>query len=132
MTADRPPDSGPPDTLCPALNPDDPARYRICAQGRFSPSWLDMLSGEWTIAGHPADRPGATTLVGRVLDQAALIGVLEQLAVHRTPRALHLSCRSTELPAGKLGRRQPESIGFLLERSRSLIQPYVPHTQGEI
>jgi hypothetical protein len=38
-----------------------------------------MLSGEWVIAGHPAARPGATTLVGRVLDQAALIGVLEQL-----------------------------------------------------
>jgi hypothetical protein len=38
-----------------------------------------MLSGEWVIAGHPADRPGATALVGRVLDQAALIGVLEQL-----------------------------------------------------
>ena len=61
------------------LKQDDPARYRICTQGRFSPSWLDMLSGEWTIAAPPADRPGATTLVGRVLDQAALMGVLEQL-----------------------------------------------------
>jgi hypothetical protein len=38
-----------------------------------------MLSGEWVIAEYPADRPGATTLVGRVLDQAALIGVIEQL-----------------------------------------------------
>lgn len=63
----------------PPLELDAPAHYRICAQGRFSPSWLDMLSGEWIIAGHPADRPGATTLVGRVLDQAALMGVLEQL-----------------------------------------------------
>ena len=74
MITDQPPDvPGPP--LC----SDAPARYRICAQGRFSPSWLDMLSGEWAIAGDPADRPGATALVGRVMDQAALIGVIEQL-----------------------------------------------------
>jgi len=80
MIAGQPPDTlGPPDLLGPPLNPDDPAQYRICAQGIFSSSWLDMLSGEWAIAGHPAGRPGATTLVGRVADQAALMGVLEQL-----------------------------------------------------
>jgi hypothetical protein len=73
MTSERTPDWGPP------LNTYDPARYRICAQGRFSPSWLDMLSGEWAIAEPAAGRPGATILVGQVLDQAALIGVLEQL-----------------------------------------------------
>jgi hypothetical protein len=61
------------------LNLDDSACYRICAQGPFSPNWLDMLSGEWAIAERATDRPGVTTLVGRVLDQAALIGVLEQL-----------------------------------------------------
>ena len=73
MTADRTPNRGPP------LTQHDPARYRICAQGIFSPSWLDMLSGEWAIDECPAARSCATTLVGRVLDQAALIGVLEQL-----------------------------------------------------
>jgi hypothetical protein len=49
----------------PTLNLDDSAHYRICAQGVFNPSWLDMLSGEWVIAEHPAARSGTTTLVGR-------------------------------------------------------------------
>ena len=63
----------------PPLNLDDPAKYRICAQGLFNPCWLEMLSGEWTIADEPVTRPDATILVGRVLDQASLLGVLEQL-----------------------------------------------------
>jgi hypothetical protein len=63
----------------PTLNLDDSAHYRICAQGVFNPSWLDMLSGEWVIAEHPAARSGTTILVGRVVDQEALLGVLEQL-----------------------------------------------------
>ena len=80
MKTDQPPDAFcSPDPFCPPLNPGDPAQYRICAQGLFSPNWLNMLSGEWAIAEHPADRPGATTLVGRVMDQAALMGALEQL-----------------------------------------------------
>ena len=102
MTAERTPDLGPPDALCPALNQDDPARYRICAQGRFSPSWLDMLSGEWTIAGPPADRTSATTLVGHVLDQAALIGVLEQLYSMGLPL---LSIQQLAAPCAGCGRR---------------------------
>ncbi|HRV92648.1 MAG TPA: hypothetical protein P5526_10835 [Anaerolineae bacterium] len=63
----------------PPLSLDDPALYRIYAQGRFSPDWLDMLSGEWTIADTPTNRTEATILVGQVLDQAALLGVLMQL-----------------------------------------------------
>jgi hypothetical protein len=38
-----------------------------------------MLSGEWAIDEGPASPSGATTLVGRVMDQAALIGVLAQI-----------------------------------------------------
>jgi hypothetical protein len=97
MTADRPPDA-----FGPTLNLDDPARYRICAQGRFSPSWLDMLSGEWIIAGHPAERPGATTLVGRVMDQAALMGVLEQIYSMGLPL---LSIEQLTVPCAGCGRR---------------------------
>lgn len=63
----------------PSLKLDNPARYRICAQGRFHPDWLDMLSGEWVITEPQLVRPDVTTLVGQVLDQAALIGVIEQL-----------------------------------------------------
>lgn len=64
---------------CPSFGLDAPARYRICALGRFHPDWLDMLSGEWVIAESQSSRPDVTTLVGQVLDQAALLGVLEQL-----------------------------------------------------
>lgn len=62
-----------------ALNLDHPASYRICAQGAFDAYWLDMLSGVWVIAGQTEARTGVTTLVGQVTDQAALLGVLEQL-----------------------------------------------------
>jgi hypothetical protein len=61
------------------LKLDDPAQYRIRAQGAFDPRWLEMLSGVWVITRRRAARPRVTTLVGSVADQAALLGVLEQL-----------------------------------------------------
>ncbi len=63
----------------PYLSLDDPAHYRICAVGMFNPNWLEMLSGEWAITDKPAIQAEVTILVGQVLDQAALLGVLEQL-----------------------------------------------------
>ena len=62
-----------------ALHLDHPARYRICAQGLFEDCWLDMLSGVWVICHHQPERKGVTVLIGKVIDQAALMGVLEQL-----------------------------------------------------
>jgi len=67
------------DTSWPPLNPDHPAQYRICAQGVFSPTWLDMLSGEWAITEPSPVEAGTTILVGCVVDQAALLGVLNGL-----------------------------------------------------
>lgn len=61
------------------LHLDHPAHYRIYAQGLFEACWLDMLSGVWVIYGHPPGSKGVTILVGQVADQAALMGVLEQL-----------------------------------------------------
>lgn len=61
------------------LHPDDPARYRIYTQGLFDAAWLDLLSGVWVIQRHQPDRYGITILLGNVADQAALLGVLEQL-----------------------------------------------------
>ncbi|MEZ4868663.1 MAG: hypothetical protein R3C14_45460 [Caldilineaceae bacterium] len=61
------------------LHLDAAARYRIYAQGRFDPDWLDMLSGAWVIYRRPSDNRSVTILVGEVADQAALMGVLEQL-----------------------------------------------------
>lgn len=57
----------------------DLACYRIHALGNFSPRWLDMLSGDWSIADQSATQPDATILVGQVADQAALMGVLNHL-----------------------------------------------------
>ena len=61
------------------LRLDDTAHYRIYAQGLFKADWLDMLSGVWVIASHQPDGKGVTLLSGEVADQAALMGVLEQL-----------------------------------------------------
>ena len=63
----------------PSLRLDDAAHYRVYAQGLFEADWLDMLSGIWVIANHQPDSKGVTLLNGEVADQAALIGVLEQL-----------------------------------------------------
>lgn len=62
------------------LHPDRPAHYCVQAQGQVDPGWLEMLSGLWQISPAQAARPGTTTLVGNVLDQAALLGDLQQLA----------------------------------------------------
>lgn len=61
------------------LSSDDPAHYCIYAQGCVEPRWLEMLSGIWQISQERPAWPGATILVGRVLDQAALMGDLQQL-----------------------------------------------------
>lgn len=81
----------------PVLNLDNPAQYRICAQGIFDPSWLDMLSGEWTIVESPENRSDTTVLKGEVVDQAALMGVLEQLYSLGFP-LLSLSASTSEAP----------------------------------
>ncbi len=75
------------------LNLDDPAHYRICAQGVFDACWLDMLSGDWVIRRRTASRQRVTTLVGQVADQAALLGVLEQLSSLGLP-ILSVECLS--------------------------------------
>lgn len=62
-----------------ALNLNESAHYRIQAQGGFNPAWLDFLSGQWVLGGQQASHQGVTILVGQVVDQAALLGVLEQL-----------------------------------------------------
>ena len=57
----------------------DPATYRICVQGKISPSWSVDFT---TMALSYLDPDGlapCTILEGRVLDQAALIGLITQL-----------------------------------------------------
>ena len=57
----------------------DPATYRICVQGKISPSWSVDFT---TMALSYLDPDGlapCTMLEGRVLDQAQLIGLITQL-----------------------------------------------------
>lgn len=61
------------------LHPDSPARYAIHTQGQVEPRWLEVLSGVWQINPEQMAIPDITILIGRVLDQAALLGDLQQL-----------------------------------------------------
>ena len=58
---------------------DDGATYQIRVHGRLNPEWSARL-GDLTFAVHDAGgRAAVTDLTGWVADQAALMGVLEQL-----------------------------------------------------
>lgn len=79
-----------------SLTLDDAAHYRIYAKGRFDSDWLDMLSGVWVICKHQTVGKDITILVGEVADQAALMGVLEQLYNLGFPLLLveYISCNA--------------------------------------
>ena len=56
-----------------------PAVYRIVVQGALNDDWSDRLAGmAITTTERPNQRPH-TTLLGRIIDQAELNGVLETL-----------------------------------------------------
>ncbi len=58
---------------------EQPARYRISIQGQLDDSWSDYLGGlEIRRASAPPDST-VTILTGPLLDQAALMGVLNSL-----------------------------------------------------
>jgi hypothetical protein len=57
---------------------DEPVSYQIQVQGRLSQAWADYLgSMEVSVSGERGQ--AVTTLVGRVKDQAALMGLLNSL-----------------------------------------------------
>jgi hypothetical protein len=69
-----------------------PARYRIRVQGRLGPEWSAWFGGlslSW-------QEPGQTVLVGQVVDQAALYGLLDSL-------------RDLGLPLLEVRRLEPEA-----------------------
>lgn len=57
----------------------NPARYRIRVHGRMDPAWSDFLHGMTVTVIDAQDQPTVTELCGRLPDQAALMGVLQQL-----------------------------------------------------
>ena len=57
-----------------------PATYRIQIQGRLDQSWSDRLAGLTIMVNcELINQAIATTLFGRLMDQTALIGVLNTL-----------------------------------------------------
>jgi hypothetical protein len=56
-----------------------PATYRICVQGSLDAGYSDRLGGLTIIPADPADEAPVTTLMGLLIDQADLLGVLNTL-----------------------------------------------------
>lgn len=73
----------------------EPTTYRILVAGALDPAWSDRTGGMAVIV-HARGAVGATTeLIGRLADQAALMGVIDQLYSHGA-RLMSLECCATE------------------------------------
>jgi hypothetical protein len=67
------------------------ASYRIRVKGHLDNSWSDRLGGMVLTRAFTADKQPMTILIGRLIDQAALAGVMNALY------NLHLPVFSVEL-----------------------------------
>ena len=77
------------------LRPHMPATYQIHVQGMLDDSWSDNLGGVTiTTTGQTSGAP-VTILSGRLVDQAALLGVLNTLYDLRLP-LLSVECEDWE------------------------------------
>jgi hypothetical protein len=64
---------------------DRPGNYRICVQGVLDESWSDRLGGMRITTSSGENQKSVTILSGRMVDQAALAGVLNTLyELHKT------------------------------------------------
>jgi hypothetical protein len=70
-----------------------PATYRVRVQGYLDESYSDQLGGVTITTIHEENEAPVTTLQGRMLDQAALAGVLDSLYSLRLP-ILSVECLS--------------------------------------
>jgi hypothetical protein len=68
-----------------------PASYRIRVQGHLDDSWSDRLGGMVITLAFTEDKQPMSILIGNLMDQAALAGVMNALY------GLHLSVISVEL-----------------------------------
>jgi hypothetical protein len=73
-----------------------PASYRIRVQGHLDDSWSDRLGGMVITRAFTADKEPMTILIGKLLDQAALAGVMNALY------SMHMSVISVEFLDEKL------------------------------
>ena len=67
------------------LRPWSQAHYRIEVQGEITESWADIFSGMQITTRKRADQIVITSLSGRVMDQAELTGILNNLAEIHLP-----------------------------------------------
>ena len=67
------------------LSIETPALYRIRVQGSIDPTWSDLLGGMRIARDPSTKKETVTALVGRLVDQAALSGVLKALYDLRIP-----------------------------------------------
>jgi hypothetical protein len=58
---------------------EESASYRIRVQGHLDNSWSDRLGGMVITRAFTADKQPMTILIGKLLDQAALAGVMDAL-----------------------------------------------------
>jgi hypothetical protein len=58
---------------------DTPGTYRIRVRGHLAADWADTLGGMAINATRGRGKPPVTTLTGRLVDQASLMGVLTAL-----------------------------------------------------
>ena len=73
----------------------NPASYQISIQGHLPRSWHDRVGGMTVSTRGNADRDPVTTLSGQLLDQAALMGVLNTMYLLGLPL---LSVECTSIP----------------------------------
>jgi hypothetical protein len=69
------------------------ATYRICVQGHLDKNWSDYMQGMNISNDCKVSQNPVTTLTGQLLDQAALLGVLNALYGHHLP-LLSVECLS--------------------------------------
>ena len=76
-----------------------PAVYRIRVAGRMDDDWSDRLEGMVIRITEDKDGRATTELTGQLADQAALMGVLQQLENFRIP-VLSVECVDAEAECG--------------------------------
>ena len=73
------------ETALDGIKLESPATYRIRVQGHLDDSWSDRLGGMVISRAYTKENKPITILVGHLLDQAALSGVLNALYNLRMP-----------------------------------------------
>jgi hypothetical protein len=90
-----------------ALNFGGPATYRVVVQGEVSQDWIGRLGGMVITTTSQESGAPQTTLLGQILDQPALRGILETLY------ALHLPILEVKKVDGKCDQDTAENEGLI-------------------